>query len=241
MKNIEQRCQEYMENTQNPWRIKSTHTIYINERNFLSNAFGTSNNILDAGGGTGFHLHTALEDSHRKITVLDGNDTLLNEGKTLFPDSRFVKGTCCDMPFSNEEFDGILVRANLLYFSDKASYIKECYRVLKPNGVLVIIDRNRFDITNLVANFLKTKQDPFELYSDFMTFTYLEKLLMKEGFTIQAKKGCMLTIPKIHSFFLNRLSQTTPRIPTRVIYSYAHTNFLKQIARWMYLKATKTT
>lgn len=123
-----------MTNASNPWRLKTRGSLTSREASFILKAFGKMSHILDAGGGTGFHIHEALKGHDSDIVVFDQDQNLLDHGKEQYPHSTFVQGSCLKLPFDEDSFEGVLIRANLLYFSDKIAYLKEVARVLKPGG-----------------------------------------------------------------------------------------------------------
>jgi len=224
-----------MSGTQNPWGLKTRNTINLKESAFITAAFKGANRVLDAGGGTGFYIHEALKERQVSIVVFDQDQQLLDYGKQQFPNSTFVQGSYYEMPFQDDSFDGVLIRANLLYFSDKSAYLKEVARVLRPGGALVIVDRNKLDLTTVLARIIGAKQDPFEQPKDFMSFGQLRSYLMKSGFDVEDELGLMLSIPKPQAL---RSLFTSDRVSSRVIRRFAAGGVLKYLSRWMLVYAS---
>lgn len=108
-----------------------------------------ADNILDVACGTGdisFRLHELLPEA--KITGIDLSDGMLeiareklskldNPAKNLIA---FGKGDSLSMPFHDGEFDLVTVAYGVRNFSDLRRGVKEMRRVLKPGGVLCIIE-----------------------------------------------------------------------------------------------------
>lgn len=81
------------------------------------------------------------------VTVLDISDKMLDKDRKLATEQqlsiRIEKGNMCDLSrFSDASFDYILNPPSLMYVPDVKPVFKECYRVLKPGGVLIIMAPN---------------------------------------------------------------------------------------------------
>jgi 2-aminoethylphosphonate-pyruvate transaminase len=109
--------------------------------------------VLDAGCGTG----TCLAELHGRIGKLHGRE--LNAGMQQVASERFAddpnvqieQGSITELPFADETFDGIVCNqvlhhldqgesddADSASFPNVQSFFREAFRVLRPNGVLVI-------------------------------------------------------------------------------------------------------
>lgn len=109
--------------------------------------------VLDAGCGTG----TCLSELRGKIASLHGRE--LNTGMQQVAKKRFAddpavhieQGSITELPFDDETFDGIVCNQVLHHldpgesddsnsegFPNVRSFFREAFRVLRPNGVLVI-------------------------------------------------------------------------------------------------------
>jgi SAM-dependent methyltransferase len=232
---IEKRCTDYMKETKNPWGIKYKEGRKISsfELNFIKKNLGTGQ-ILDAAGGTGLFTTLALQDTDSSITILDQDEGMLEAGKIQFPSNRYVSGSCYDMPFKNNFFDGILVRANMMYFTDRKRYMAELARVLKPGGNLVIIERNKFEFIRPLLSLMGKKNDPIANPADFVSFFELKKLLKKSNLSSQFTLGYGLSTPA--------LSKTLIQYGGRLrlnIFPFKHHLLLKPFARWLFFHAQK--
>ncbi|MEO1979298.1 MAG: methyltransferase domain-containing protein, partial [Fuerstiella sp.] len=109
--------------------------------------------VLDAGCGTG----TCLSELRGRIGSLHGRE--LNTGMQQVAKKRFAddaavhieQGSITELPFDDETFDGIVCNQVLHHldpgesddsdaegFPNVRSFFREAFRVLRPNGVLVI-------------------------------------------------------------------------------------------------------
>lgn len=105
-----------------------------------------SGNILDVATGTGDFAIAALKLNPRKIIGFDISEQMLNVGrqkvKRLGLDGliEFKKGDSEAMPFSDKQFDAITVAFGVRNFENLDRGLKEFYRVLKNDGVVIILE-----------------------------------------------------------------------------------------------------
>ena len=116
--------------------------------------------ILDAGCGIGGTvIHLAKKYPHIKftgITVTPGHigiaENLAKENR-VFVNTNFIFKDFIDTGFQSNQFDAIYLIESSCYANEKKVLIREMYRLLKPGGIIVIID---VFLTNVQLNsFLK--------------------------------------------------------------------------------------
>jgi len=102
--------------------------------------------ILDVASGTGDFAIEASKLKPSKIIGFDLSEQMLNVGrvkvKRLGLDHliEFCKGDSESMPFADSQFDAIIVGFGVRNFENLDSGLREFYRVLKPSGVVVILE-----------------------------------------------------------------------------------------------------
>lgn len=82
-----------------------------------------------------------------EVTVLDISENMLAKDRKVAAEQqlniRIEKGNMCDLSrFPNDSFDYILNPTSLMYVPDVKPVFKECYRVLKPCGILIVMAPN---------------------------------------------------------------------------------------------------
>ena len=103
-------------------------------------------NILDIATGTGDLAISLSKTSAEEIVGLDISDGMLEVGrkkiktKNLDGIIKMVIGDSEDLPFENDTFDAITVAFGVRNFMNLKKGLSEIQRVLKPNGIFVILE-----------------------------------------------------------------------------------------------------
>lgn len=118
------------------WRNKVVHLV--NKTN--------PKNILDIATGTGDLAINLAQTGADEIIGLDISDGMLEVGrhkikaKHLDGVIRMVIGDSEDLPFESNTFDAITVAFGVRNFMNLEKGLSEILRVLKPNGIFVILE-----------------------------------------------------------------------------------------------------
>lgn len=96
--------------------------------------------FLDIGCGAGY-FSAELSKKVKKVYGLDYSKTNIEAVKKRYgyiKNIDFVLGDATNMPFKNNSFDVILATEIIEHIQDDNKFVKECHRVLKKNGRLII-------------------------------------------------------------------------------------------------------
>ncbi len=102
--------------------------------------------ILDVATGTGDFAIAAAQINPKKIIGFDLSEKMLDVGRAKVERLKmswlieFQKGDSEAMPFPDKQFDAITVAFGVRNFENLESGLKEFFRVLKPEGVAVILE-----------------------------------------------------------------------------------------------------
>ncbi len=109
--------------------------------------------VLDIATGTGDLAILMTETSAEKIIGLDISAGMLEVGrnkikaKKLSDKIEMILGDSENMPFENDTFDAITVAFGVRNFENLEKGLAEILRVLKPNGIFVILETSVPDKT----------------------------------------------------------------------------------------------
>ncbi len=143
------------------------HIVFRSSHNMLykeiasRNSITTSYKILDVGCGTGELAHSLAEDfKAAKVHGIDLSETMIEKAraKEFKENIDFRVGDVEQLPYEDNTFDVITCSHSFHHYPNKEKAMAEMYRVLKPNGRLMIIDGCRdvffgriiFDIVEMV-------------------------------------------------------------------------------------------
>jgi demethylmenaquinone methyltransferase / 2-methoxy-6-polyprenyl-1,4-benzoquinol methylase len=153
--------------------------------------------LLDVATGTGDFAIAASKLNPLKIVGFDISEQMLTVGKMkverlgLGNVIEFVKGDSEAMPFPDQEFDAITVAFGVRNFENLEKGLCEFYRVLKQNGVAVILE------------FSKPKNFPFKQFYFFYFFTILPfvgRLVSKDRSAYSYLPESVMVFPDDQSF-----------------------------------------
>lgn len=101
---------------------------------------------LDIGSGLGGVATYLAKNYEMDVTGLEINPWMIEESKRRIPPElqdllRYQLSTDNNhLPFESESFDIVYSKGVLCHLEEKVGLFKECYRILKPKGHLVILD-----------------------------------------------------------------------------------------------------
>lgn len=93
--------------------------------------------VLDVGCGTGHHLLFLRRLGYQHVTGQDLSDVAIAFCRQLGL-TDIVQSDAAHMPFSDGQFDALLVADVLEHLPDDAAALREFWRVLKPGGVVLL-------------------------------------------------------------------------------------------------------
>lgn len=108
--------------------------------------------VLDVGSGDGAAA-AALAPYCRSLTCIDTNQRLIDAAGERLARHANVRAQVADahaLPFGDASFDSVLVFHTLTYAEHPARVLKECARVLRPGGRLVVLcldEHRQSDVT----------------------------------------------------------------------------------------------
>ncbi len=153
--------------------------------------------ILDVGGGTGW-IAATFADICREVFVLDPDQKKLSFGKQRRKNVRFIPGSAHRIPFPIDYYSKVMAIASFHHFTEQDSALQEIRRVLRPNGLLVLLE---FDPTTLKGKQVKFFENTLRrMDCKYYSPSQLEERLKHHGYEeisiIPSKIGYFLTARK---------------------------------------------
>lgn len=105
---------------------------------------GGTERVLDVGCGTGEFERMAIEKFPQLTIVgVDMSPTMLERARkkmAAFPQVNFETGEAEDLPFEAQSYDAVVLANVFHHVRDPETALKECARVLRTRGKLVLVD-----------------------------------------------------------------------------------------------------
>lgn len=95
--------------------------------------------VLDAGSGTG-RLSVKLHKVGANVTALDISPEMLHILNEKNSDIETVEGDMEQMPFEDESFDMVFSTLAMVHLKKIEPFMDEVYRVLKDDGIFVLVN-----------------------------------------------------------------------------------------------------
>jgi ubiquinone/menaquinone biosynthesis C-methylase UbiE len=141
--------------------------------------------VLDAGCGRGFFTY----EIGKRCKMSIGIDWILSEDLSFAMSKRsnvsFIKGDVQKLPLASRKFDKILLSSVLQMVEDDRALLKECRRVLKKEGILVLsvpVEYHYIKRLNSLKPQLKKRFGA--LGKAYYSLNEVVELLRSEGFKI---------------------------------------------------------
>ena len=181
--------------------------------------------LLDVAGGTGdiaFRFSKKTKNQ-AKVTILDRNENMLNEGKRrlnvgqIAPDLEWVCGDAMNLPFKNEIFDYYTISFGIRNVLDLKKCLSEALRVLKPGGKIMILEFSKVEnetlnkiydafsfnvvprLGKLIANDAESYQYLIESIRKFPSQEKLASLVSEAGFRLVKYRNLTQGVVAMHS------------------------------------------
>jgi tRNA wybutosine-synthesizing protein 2 len=143
----------------------------------------TRGSVLDIGCGTGFHLAWLSENKPEcKLTGLDISKDMLRSAKHNAPAAKFVDGKAEQLPFEDNIFDTAICMFSTLNLCDYTKALAEMFRVLRPNGKLILSVSSVWDNDGKPEKRIRIEKEILRLH--LFDANELKKELERTGFKI---------------------------------------------------------
>ncbi len=122
--------------------------------------------VLDIATGGG-HTALALAPHVREVVASDLTREMLSAAERFIREKgatnvSFREADACTLPFADAAFDLVTCRVAPHHFADVGRFVRECARVVKPGGRVIVIDNLAPDDPDAAAHFnaIEKTRDP---------------------------------------------------------------------------------
>jgi SAM-dependent methyltransferase len=138
--------------------------------------------VLEAGCGEGYGADL-IADEARRVIGLDYDESAVAHVRARYPRVEMRHGNLAELPLADGDVDVVVNFQVIEHLWDQGQFVAECYRVLRPAGVLLMSTPNRITF----SPGRDTPINPFhtrELNADELT-----ELLTDAGFSVESMLG----------------------------------------------------
>jgi 2-polyprenyl-3-methyl-5-hydroxy-6-metoxy-1,4-benzoquinol methylase len=133
--------------------------------------------VLEVGCGEGYGT-ALLAGSASSVVGVDYDALTATHAAASYPQASFVRGNLAALPFARSSFDAVVTLQVIEHVWNHREFVRECLRVLRPGGLLVVTTPNRLTFSagsDVPLNPFHTKE---------FTAAELTELLRRNGFDV---------------------------------------------------------
>ncbi|MDD3630945.1 MAG: ubiquinone/menaquinone biosynthesis methyltransferase [Bacteroidales bacterium] len=126
--------------------------------------------ILDVACGTGSQAKSLMQLHPKKLLLLDPSEKMINIAKNRLkqPNIEFYNSFAENIPLSTSSVDAVTISFGLRNFENSHLALLSAYRVLKPKGILAILEFGQPDIAFDIL---------YKMYQNIIMSTFSEFIL----------------------------------------------------------------
>lgn len=201
-------------------RVTPEQVLRVYQRYRFAAGYCVGKKVLElaCGGGSGLGL---LAETASEVVALDIEPKNLERARTAYPASdkiRILEGDAMRVPFPDSSFDTVILFEAIYYLPSAENFLKECRRVLKPSGHLIIGSANR-----------EWKDfNPSTFSTRYFSALELKDLMERHGFSTALFHGFPVNGGGIKGVALSRLKRLAVHLHL-IPKSMKYKKFLKRI------------
>ena len=138
--------------------------------------------VLEAGPGEGYGADLIAEVA-RSVIGVDYDEQAVAHIRARYPRVTMHLGNLADLPIADGSVDVVVNFQVIEHLWDQGQFVTECFRVLRPGGLLLMSTPNRITF----SPGRDTPLNPF--HTRELNAAELTELLEQGGFTVQAMLG----------------------------------------------------
>ncbi|HWF71395.1 MAG TPA: class I SAM-dependent methyltransferase [Mycobacterium sp.] len=180
------------------WRGRLHHEIAERTASLAVATVAAPNRVLDLGCGTGYLLRV-LADRYpdaEQLVGIDAAPAMVKTANAVTQNDRLTvaDGVAEQIGYPDETFDLIVSTTSFDHWSDQQAGLRECARVLRPGGRLVLVDQFSWMLLPTILTSRRGKA---------RTRPRASRLLLRAGF-------CAPHWHRLHAVIINAVTATKP-------------------------------
>ena len=150
----------------------------------LIKKYNLSGSILDFGSGRGRFLQIMSQMNFTRVTGAD----LMEKPADLPSTCGWIQHDLNDELPMTEQFDSVIGMEVIEHLENPRKMVRECHRLLKPGGKLILSTPNNLSIRSILAlimrgHFVSFLEKDYPAHITALTRLDLERILTESGFT----------------------------------------------------------
>ncbi|WP_094025594.1 class I SAM-dependent methyltransferase [Nocardia cerradoensis] len=138
--------------------------------------------VLEAGSGEGYGANM-IADVATRVIGLDYDTSAVEHVRAAYPRVEMIQGNLADLPLDDASVDIVVNFQVIEHLWDQGQFLRECLRVLRPGGQLLISTPNRITF----SPGRDTPLNPF--HTRELNAAELAELLEQAGFRVDVMAG----------------------------------------------------
>lgn len=138
--------------------------------------------VLEAGSGEGYGANM-IADVATRVTGVDYDTSAVEHVRSRYPRVEMLHGNLAELPLTDESVDTVVNFQVIEHLWDQAQFLRECHRVLRPGGELLVSTPNRITF----SPGRDTPLNPF--HTRELNAAELTELLEQAGFRVALVTG----------------------------------------------------
>lgn len=138
--------------------------------------------VLEAGCGEGYGADL-IAGVARRVTAVDYDETAVAHVRARYPRVQVLQGNLAELPLPDHSVDVVVNFQVIEHLWDQPQFVRECARVLRPSGLLMVSTPNRITF----SPGRDTPVNPF--HTRELNAAELTELLRDAGFTSVSMSG----------------------------------------------------
>jgi ubiquinone/menaquinone biosynthesis C-methylase UbiE len=164
-----------------------TYINAVTDKVLTSAYIRNDDRILDLGCGTGEMLFKLVQEYSciKELAGIDLSEDMLKLARAKLDSFEAVslsKGTIEKLEYPDNHFDLVISSGVLHYVKNVKGMASEVFRILKPDGLFLLIDMNQGSLTTKISLALRRMTDPATVR--YYSRQSASDLLTSQGFTI---------------------------------------------------------